>query len=146
MAERDPLAGYHFTLEIDSIVKAVFREATGIGSEQQVIEYKDANSKGETIVRKIPGTLKYPDITLKRGITDLMELWDWRKLVEDGKVNTARKNGSVVMYSQDNTEVARWNFRDGWPSKITGPQLNANNNDIGMEEISIAHEGLKRVK
>ncbi len=62
------------------------------------------------------------------------------------KVNTARKNGSIVLYNQENTEIARWNFENGWPTKITGPQLNANNNDIALEEITIAHEGLKRVK
>jgi phage tail-like protein len=51
-----------------------------------------------------------------------------------------------VLYSQDNSEVARWNFIDGWPAKITGPQLNANNNDIAIEEVNICHEGLRRVK
>jgi phage tail-like protein len=143
----DPLTGYHYTLEIDGITKAIFREATGLGSEQQVIDYKDSDKKGQTIYRKIPGTLKWPDLTLKKGIVGgEMELWEWRKLVEDGYVDKARKNGSVVMFKQDNTEFARFNFLLGWPSKISGPQLNANNNDIAMEEITIAHEGLTRVK
>jgi phage tail-like protein len=146
MAERDPLTGYHFLIEIDGITQAFFREVGGLTSESQVIEYKEANKEGKTIIKKVPGVLKWSDITAKRGITDVMELWNWRKMVEDGEVNKARKNGSVVMFSQDNKEVARWNFTDGWPTKVSGPALNANNNDIGIEEVVIAHEGLKRVK
>jgi phage tail-like protein len=142
----DPLTGYHFYLEIDGITQARFRECSGLTSESQVIEYKEADKNGVTVVRKVPGVLKWSDITLKRGITDIMELWDWRKKIEDGKVDEARKSGSVVMYSQTNDEIARWNFVDGWPSKMTGPQLNANNNDIAVEEVTIAHEGLNRVK
>ena len=75
-----------------------------------------------------------------------MKLWEWRKQIEDGKVTDARKNGSIVLYDQGNSEIARYNFEFGWPSKITGPQLNANNNDIAIEEVTICHEGLKRVK
>lgn len=142
----DPLTGYHFYLEIDGITQARFRECSGLTSESQVIEYKEADKKGVTVIKKVPGVLKWSDITLKRGITDIMELWKWRKEVEDGKVDEARKSGSVVMYSQTNDEVARWNFVEGWVSKISGPQLNANNNDIAVEEITIAHEGLSRVK
>ena len=83
---------------------------------------------------------------LKRGITDITELWEWRKLVEQGKVKKARKSGSVVLFNQANQEVARWNFTDGWPSKITGPQAKADGNEVAIEELTIAHEGLQRVK
>ena len=74
----DPLTGYHFFLEIDGITQAMFREASGLSSEQQVIEYKEANKDGIIVIKKVPGVLKWGDITLKRGVTDIMELWDWR--------------------------------------------------------------------
>lgn len=143
---RDPLTGYHFYLEIDGITQARFRECAGLTSESQVIEYKEADKNGNVIIKKVPGVLKWSDITLKRGITDIMELWDWRKMVEDGYVEKARKNGSIVLYNQSNEEIARWNVVDCWPMKISGPQLNANNNDIAVEEVVLAHEGLQRVK
>lgn len=142
----DPLTSYHFYVEIDGITQAQFRECTGLSSESQVIEYKEASKNGMTVIKKVPGALKWGDITLKRGVTDITELWAWRKQVEEGKVDQARKNGSIVLYNQNNEEIARWNFLDGWPSKITGPQANANNNEIAIEELTICHEGLERVK
>jgi len=105
MAELYPLTGYHFLLEIDGITQAFFRECSGLSSEQQVIEYKEANKEGKTIIKKVPGTLKWSDITLKRGITDIMELWVWRKKIEDGKHLEARKNGSIVLFNQD---LSKW--------------------------------------
>ncbi len=142
----DPLVGYHFHVEIDGISQAQFRECTGLDSESEIIEYKEAGKDGQTIVRKQPGALKWSNIVLKRGITDILELWEWRKQVEQGKVNDARKSGSIVLFDQANSEVARWNFVEGWPSKITGPQAKADGNEVAIEELTLAHEGLERVK
>jgi phage tail-like protein len=75
-----------------------------------------------------------------------MDLWDWRQLVEDGKVKDARKNGSIVMYDRELKEAARWNFSNAWPSKISGPAPKADGNEIGVEELTIVHEFIKRVK
>jgi phage tail-like protein len=93
----------------------------------------------------MPGRLKWENVTLKRGITDAMDIWDWRKMVEDGDVESARANGSIVMFDQHLSEVARWNFENAWPVKVSGPQVKSDSNEIGIEELSIAHEGLWRV-
>jgi phage tail-like protein len=143
----DPLTGYHFMLDIKQRgVMGAFRECSGLGSEQQVIEYKAADERGETRIYKLPGTLKWPDLSLKRGVISDLKLWQWRKDVEDGHVEKARTDGSIVLYDQANQEKARWNFVHGWPTKMTGPTLNATGNDIAIEEIVIAHEGLERVR
>ena len=78
------------------------------------------DSKGHEIIQKIPGRLKWGAISLKRGITSSMDLWDWRQMVEEGDMNGARKNGSVVMLDRAYTEKARWDFQMGWPSKVSG--------------------------
>jgi phage tail-like protein len=140
----DPLVSYHFHVEIDGITQAQFRECSGLGSESQVVEYKES-VKGVTIIRKQPGAIKWQDISLKRGVSDVMELWQWRKQVEQGKVDESRKNGSIVLYDQADKEVARWNFKDGWPSKLSGPQVKADGNDVAIEELTITHEGMERV-
>ena len=142
----DPLVGFNFMVEISGVITGYFQEASGLGSESEVIEHKImAKGAKESLVRKIPGRLKWSDIVLKRGITANMDFYDWRKQVENGAVDAARKDGSVVMFTQDHTEVARWNFSKGWPSKISGPSVKADGNDVGVEELTIVHEGIKRV-
>ena len=142
---KDPLVSAFFTIDFGGTVAGAFRECTGLGSENEVVEYKASGDKGKYVMKKIPGRMKWNNITLKRGITDAMDMWKWRKLVEQGKIDDARKNGSIVMYSQDGTEVARWNFVNAWPSKLTGPSANAGNNEVAIEELEITHEGYERV-
>ncbi len=144
--ESDPLVGFTFGLEIDQLQMGFFTEVSGLGSSNEVIEHKVVDNQGHEITQKIPGRLTWEDISLKRGITGTLDMWKWRDDVEQGKMSTARRNGSIIMYDRDYAEVARWNFENGWPSKITGPSLNAGSNDIGIEEVTIAHEGIDRTK
>ena len=140
----DPLVGFHFALEVQGAVNGFFTEIGGLGSETELIDHKVVTPEGREIIQKIPGRLKWGEITLKRGVTAEMDMWKWRKLVEDGKIQDARKNGSIVMYDESLKEVARWNFVRGWPSKINGPQLQADSNAFGVEELTIVHEGIVR--
>jgi phage tail-like protein len=142
----DPLVSFNFALEVDGITNSYFTEASGVGSESEVIEHKVMGPNGKEVVRKIPGRLKWGDITLKRGITANMDLWKWRAEVENGKVDGARKNGSLVMYDQAGTEVARWNFERSWPSKLSGPSMSADSNAVGVEELTIVHEYIVRAQ
>jgi len=137
---RDPYRGYNFLVEIDGIARAGFRECSGLDSTQDPIEYREGN-EGLT-ARKLPGLNKYSNISLKWGITDDAELWDWRQQVMDGNIAGARKNGSIVLMDDTGEEKVRWNFREGWPTKWTGPSLNATGSDIGIETLDIVHEGL----
>jgi phage tail-like protein len=146
MAEQNPLVSAWFGVEFQGQVNGAFRECTGLGSENDVVEYKASGPRGEYVIKKVPGRMKWNNITLKRGITDTMDMWQWRKLVEQGKLDEARKNGSIVMFSQQGTEVARWDFVNAWPSKLTGPSANAGNNEVAIEELELTHEGYERVK
>jgi len=147
MAERtDPLVSFHYAVEIQGTVTGYFTECSGLGSEHEVIEHKVVDDSGHEAIMKIPGRLKWENIVLKRGITDNMDIWDWRKKVEDGDVKGARSNGSIVMFDRNYNEVARWNFESAWPVKVSGPSVKSDSNEIGIEELSIAHEGLWRVK
>ena len=146
MANTDPLVSAWFGVEFQNQVVGAFRECSGLGSENEVVEYKASGQKGEYEVKKVPGRMKWNNITLKRGITDAMDMWDWRKLVEEGKIDDARKNGAIVMFNQAGDAIARWEFVNAWPSKLTGPTANAGNNEVAIEELEITHEGYKRVK
>lgn len=146
LQRKDPLVSFQYAVEVQGKVTGYFTECSGLGSENEVIEHKVVDSKGKEIMQKIPGRLKWENIVLKRGITDNMDIWDWRKKVEDGKVDEARANGSIVMMDQHLNPVARWNFENAWPVKVSGPSMKSDSNEIGIEELTIAHEGLWRVR
>ncbi len=145
-SSKDPLISAWFGVEFQGQVVGAFKECTGLGSQNDVVEYKASGQQGQFIIKKVPGRLKWNNITLKRGITDAMDLWKWRQLVEQGNINQARRNGSVVMYDQDGMEMARWNFINAWPSKLAGPSANASNNEVAIEEIELTTEGYERIR
>ena len=147
MAEReDPLVAFKFGLEIEGKLSGFFTQVSGIGSETEVIQQKVTNAEtGESIIQQIPGRLTWSPVSLKRGVTSNIDIWEWRQMVVDGKIDDARTNCSIIAYSQDNTEIARWNFESAWPSKVTGPELDAGSTDYMIEDVTIVHEGVERV-
>jgi hypothetical protein len=119
---KDPYRGYNFKLEIDGLIRAHFKEASGL--------------------EKITGIHKVGDVTLKRGVIGDLTLWNWYQSVAQGK--TERKNGSIVLSDASGEEKIRWNFVNAWPTKWTGPTFDANANDVAIESLEIAYEGLTR--
>ena len=136
---KDPFRGYNFKIEVDGITRAGFREASGLDSAQDPVEYREGTGK---LTARKPGPKKHSIISLKRGVTDDAELWAWRKKSIDG--TTERKNGSIVLYNDAGEEKVRWNFVGGWPTKWTGPSFNATGNEVAIETLEIAHEGLEK--
>jgi phage tail-like protein len=145
-AHEDPLVGFHFKLEVQGKVTGFFTEVGGLGSETEVAEHKVVTESANQVVMKIPGRLKWDNITLKRGITSSMEIWTWRKEVEDGNVDSARADGTITMFDQTLSPVAEWNFQRAWPSKVSGPSLKSDGNEIGVEELTLVHEYIERVQ
>lgn len=135
-----PYHAFHFVIEIDGIQRGGFRECSGLDSTSDVILYREGSDP--TTLRKLPGLVKYSNITLKWGSSDDTDLWKWRKNTEDGK--TERKNGSVVLLDESGKEKTRWNFKLGWPMQWVGPGLNATATDVAIETLVIAHEGVAR--
>lgn len=139
-SREDPLVGYHYQLEVQSRVHGFFAEAKGMGSGSNVTKSKVVNEKGVEVVLKLPGRLEWGDIVLQRGITSDMSVWAWRKMVEDGDMLGARSNGSIVMFDQQLTEVARWNFENAWPSKV---EVTESDGTV-VEELTMAVEFIER--
>lgn len=135
----DPYSAFNFVIEIEGMSVAGFSECSGLTMETDPIEYRDGNE--DITVRKLPGLRKYTNISLKRGFTDSKELWDWRKTVMDGK--TERRSGSIVLLNEAREEALRWNFREGWPSKLEGATFNAKNNEVAIESLEIVIEDLQ---
>lgn len=137
---KDPYRAYNFLVELDGITRAAFHECTGLDSSQDPIEYREG---GEPItVRKLPGLVKYSNLSLKWGISDDTDLFAWRKSAVDG--NVVRKNGSILLLDDTGTEKVRWNFRNAWPTRWTGPSFNATGTEVAIETLELAHEGITR--
>jgi len=141
MADRkDPYRNSRFRLEIQGIQQAGFTECAIGDTSNDVVEYREGTDL--SVMRKMPGLTKYGNITLKWGLTDTTMLWEWRKLVIDGHIKDARRNGAVVVLDDEGNEKVRWNFINGWPSKYDPSDMNAKGNDIAIEALEISLEGL----
>ncbi len=141
----DPYRQFRYRVEIKGITEAQFSDANVSDSTQDPIEYRVGN---EPITpRKLPGLIKYGDLTLKWGITDNMEMWEkWRLKVEEGKMGDARVGMAIVLIDEEGNDTSRWEFVNCWPKVYKGPDLSAKGSDVAMEEVTIVHEGMKRVK
>ena len=141
---KDPYRSFRFLVEIDGITQAGFSEATIPDTTTDIVEYREGNEPAT--LRKLPGLTKFGNVTLKWGAADSLVVYNWRKLVEDGKMKDTRKNMAINIMNEDGSPGARWEFHNAWPSKYKAPDLNAKGNDVAIETLEIAHEGMKRVK
>jgi phage tail-like protein len=139
----DALGNYAWQVEVDQVTIAQFKEVSGLSAEIQVIEHKENKPGGIPVVKKLPGAKKWGDITLKRGKTDDPSWWKWIKEVQDGKIDSARRNASVVLYDYERGEKARWNIHNAWPSKVSIGGLQAGGSEVAIEECTLVHEGLE---
>jgi len=146
MPTEELFGSYHFLLEIQGVIgdnKVIvggFKSVSGMDSEPEIIGFKQGN---DLIVRKKPGRTTYSNIVLERGYTASDDLWLWRKNIEDGKID--RRAGSVIILDQDGqTEVARYNFFEGWPCKWEAPQMDSDSSSMAIEKIELAIEKVER--
>ena len=137
---RDPLRNFRFRLEIGGIREAHFTEVTGFDTTTDVIDYREGDDP--THVRKLPGLNKYGNVTLKRGITDSMDLYNWYKDVVAGKVR--RETVAVVVQDEEGKDKARFQITEAWPCKYDPMDLNAKGNDVSIETLELCNEGVER--
>lgn len=146
MPTEELFGSYNFLLEIQGIINdnkiivGGFKSVSGMNSKTEVIEFKQGN---DMVIRKKPGRTTYENITLERGYTATDDLWQWRKNIEDGKID--RRSGSIIILDQDGqTEVARYNFYEGFPCAWYVPENNADSSEMAIEKIELAVEKVER--
>jgi len=132
----DPFKQFRFRVEIHGIQQAGFTECSSLGSHIEVVEYREGGDV--THVRKLPGKVSYPDITLKYGMTNSQTLYAWHLQTVKGTIQ--RQDGSVVQLDDTGNETLRWNFFNAWPSKWDGPAYNAKGNDVSIETLTLTCE------
>jgi phage tail-like protein len=142
----EPAPAFKYGLEIGGMLTGYFTEISGINSETEVVMSRSFNtSTYEVLLQKIPGQTNWTDITLKRGVTSNVDIWEWRQIVIDD-VQDPRVNCSIIAYNQNNEEIARWDLTNAWPSKVTGPKMDAGGVTYMVEEVTLVHDGVTRVK
>ena len=146
MPTEELFGAYNFLLEIEGIIadtKVIvggFKSVSGMDSETEIVEFKQGN---DTVVRKKPGRTTYANIVLERGYTATDDLWQWRQNIENGKID--RRSGSIIILDQDGqTEVARYNFFEGWPCKWYVPDMDSDSSAMAIEKIEICTEKIER--
>ena len=137
----DPYRAYNFKLIIQGVAQGHFTECTGLGVKIDAIQYREGGEN--QVVRKLPGRVDYCDVTLRYGLTDSPELWQWFMKALEGAVD--RRNPSIALLDFDGkTEVMRWNLYNAWPSQWRGAQLNAVGSEAAIESVTLVFERLDR--
>ena len=140
MPRNDPLRNFRFRLEIGGITQAGFSEVSGFDVSIDAIDYREGNEP--THVRKLPGLTKYGNVTLKWGITDSMDLYNWHQQIVAGDIQ--RKTVAIVVIDEGGNDKARFEITDAWPMKYDPMDLNAKGNDVSVETLELVNEGVKR--
>lgn len=137
---RDPVPAFRFTVTFDDLPPGGFSDCTGLQSEIEVQEYAEGGLNTHTW--KLPGRSKQGNVTFKRGIVD-KALWSWYHDVANGDF----KARNCTIYVQDpsgGTDVLEFHLADAFPAKWLGPELSAGQNNLAIETMEVAHQGMTR--
>lgn len=148
----DPVLAYNFLITfvdsssvlatavsaIRNIVLGGFSECTGLEMSLKVEEYNEGGRNGAVL--KFPTRVSWTNLTLKRGMTSSADLWDWHYSFVEGRGK--RRDGVIVLQNDLHLPVNIWHFKRGLPVKWSGPAMHASQNNVALETLEIAHEGL----
>ena len=134
-----PLPKFHFQVKWDSAVLS-FEEVSGLDVEAQPIEYRHGDSPVFSAI-KMPGLKKYGNVTMKKGVFKSdNKFWDWFNQI---KMNTIKRVPvTISLLDEEGKPTMVWTLTNAWPTKVTGTDLKAEGNEVAIETIEIAHEGL----
>jgi phage tail-like protein len=136
-----PLPKFYFTVDIDDVgTDLPFHEVSGLDIDTQVVEYRAGNSNHFSTVR-MPGIAKSGNVTLKKGIfAKDSKFFDWLAKIERNTIK--RATVTIKLLDESGAPTMVWTLANAWPTKITSSDLNAEGNEVAVESIEVAHEGL----
>lgn len=144
MASHDPLRNFRFRVEIDGMQDAGFSEVAIGATTTEVIDYREGTDPGH--VRKLAGLTTFGNVTLRRGLTNSLELFEWHQRIVSGQLATNRRNVVIVVLDEAGVDTARYVVSDAWPIKYDPGDLNAKGNDVFIETLELVNEGVERVQ
>src|SRR3954454_21683771 len=146
MARIDPFRNFRYRLEIDSIAQAGVTEVMIAETSIDAVDYREGTAPAH--VRKLSGLTKYGNITLKWGLTvggTALDLFKWHNDVSAGQIKDKRKKVVIVVQDEAGGDAARFVISDAWPVKYDPSDLNAKGNEVMIELLELANEGIERV-
>lgn len=134
-----PVPKFYFQVNWESAVMT-FQEVSGIDIESQPIEYRHGDSKDFSVI-KMPGLKKFGNVTMKKGVFKAdNKFWDWFNQI---KMNTIKRVPVTIrLLDEAGSPTMVWTLQNAWPTKITGTDLKSEGNEVAVETIEVAHEGL----
>ncbi len=136
-----PYRNFRFRLEIDGLDAGSFSEVSGFDASIDVVEYRAGDDPAITPT-KLPGLVKYGNITLKWGAAETMVLYDWLIDITEGTIE--KKTVTLTALDEEGSPAASWRCINAWPVKYTAPDFNGTASEIAIETIELAHEGMTR--
>jgi len=144
----DPYRNFKFEVEIQGFVRAGFSKVSGLEENTEVVEYREGGDN-ET-ARKLSGQSSFGDVVLERGKSDDDDFNQWRQQIynpenENGEQGTDDYKRKVVIYLKNKagTRVKKWTVYRAWPMTKGEPDLDASANDVAIETLTLANEGIK---
>ena len=134
----DPYRSFNFRVEFDGLEVGSFSECSGLTAEGDAVDYREGTDPLH--VRKLVGLRSFAMLVLKRGYTQNDELWRWWANIANGVAD--RRSGAVILLDEQRAEVIRWTVDNAWINKIEGPTFNATANEVAIESVELAHEGI----
>lgn len=144
MARKDPLRNFRFRLEIDGVQQAGFSDVNIGETTTDAVDYREGTDPSH--VRKLSGLTKFGNITLKWGVTDSMELFNWHKQIMAGQIAANRKQVSIVVVDEAGSDKARFVVSEAWPMKYDPSDLAGKGNEVFIELLELVNEGIERVQ
>lgn len=139
MAATYPLPKFHFQVEWGG-TRIGFSEVTGLDMQVEAIEYREGSSPTFSKI-KMPGLAKYSNITLKRGTFDGdKEFYLWMRSINMNTVE--RRNLTLSLLNEQHEPVLSWKVINAFPVKVQASDLKADGNEVAIETLELAHEGL----
>src|SRR3954452_180721 len=134
MARSDPLRNFRFKLTIDDINVASFSEVTIADTTTDAIDYREGDEP--THVRKLPDLNKYGNITLKKGVTSSLDLFNWHNQALTNQIKSLRRKVQIDVWGEDDDQPkATFVVREAWPVKYDPGAFNAKGNDVLIETL-----------
>lgn len=138
----DPYRGYRFKIELESLLVAGFAEVSGLDGGIDTEDYAEGGVNHFT--HKVVTHANQSTVTLRRGLTDSTELWDWVRDTIHGRI--VRKQVRIILLNDQGSEGWGWELRGALPVNWSGPDFQADQGAVAMEELELSHHGVSRIE